>query len=249
MADKIYDLIIFGATGYTGKNVVQYVARTAKEKGDIKWAVSGRDESKLKRVLGEVPAEHKCADAGVIICDAKDELSLLGMAGKGKVVLNCVGPYRFSGEAVVKACLAKGTHHIDVSGEPQFLETMQLRYHKEAKEKGVYVIGACGFDSVPSDVGASLVHKAMGGPVNTIETYLEVGNASNSTGPSVNFATWQSAIYGFAHGHELKVKYQNSSATRNILGFSRTMTSQFHLSNLYHDTKINILGHSKTTLP
>ena len=206
MADKIYDIIIFGATGYTGKNVVQYVARAAKENGGIKWAVSGRDESKLKRVLGEVPADHKCADAGVIICDVKDELSLLGMAGKGKVVLNCVGPYRFSGEAVVKACLAKGTHHIDVSGEPQFLETMQLRYHKEAKEKGVYVIGACGFDSIPSDVGASLVHKAMGGPVNTIETYLELGNESSLTGPDVNFATWQSAIYGLANAHELKVK-------------------------------------------
>ena len=96
MADKMYDLIIFGATGYTGKNVVQYVARSAKDASDtnggnvIKWAISGRDESKLKRVLSEVPTDYKSEDAGVIICDVKDELSLLAMAGKGKIVLNCV---------------------------------------------------------------------------------------------------------------------------------------------------------------
>ena len=207
MGDRSFDLIVFGATGYTGKNVVQYVARSAKELGDISWAVAGRDESKLRRILGQVPADLKIPDPGVIICDVNDELSLLEMASKGQVVLNCVGPYRFSGDAVVKACLAKGTHHIDVSGEPQFLETMQLRYHKEAKEKGVYIIGSCGFDSIPSDVGASLVHKAMSGPVNSIETYLELGNESNAKGADVNFGTWQSAIYGFANAKDLKVPF------------------------------------------
>jgi len=204
MANKIYDLIIFGATGYTGKNVVQYVARSAQEIGNVKWAISGRDESKLRKVLSQVPLELENKDVGVIVCDVKDELSLLDMANQGKIVMNCVGPYRFSGDAVVKACLAKNTHHIDVSGEPQFLETMQLRYHKEAKEKGVYIIGSCGFDSVPSDVGLSLVHKEMSGPVNLIETYLEMGNTCEKRGAEVNFATWQSAIYGFAHASELK---------------------------------------------
>jgi len=204
MANKLYDIIVFGATGYTGKNVVQYVARSAQEVGNIKWAISGRDESKLRKVLSQVPAELVNKDVGIIVCDVNDELSLLEMANQGIVVLNCVGPYRFSGDAVVKACIAKNTHHIDVSGEPQFLETMQLRYHKEAKEKGVYVVGACGFDSVPSDVGVSLVHKAMSGPVNSIETYLELGNTCEKRGAEVNFATWQSAIYGFAHADELK---------------------------------------------
>ena len=164
MGDKTYDFIVFGATGYTGKNVVQYVAKSATELGNLKWAVAGRNESKLRRILGQVPSELSGSDPGVIVCDVADELSLLEMASMGKIVLNCVGPYRFSGEAVVKACLAKQTHHIDVSGEPQFLETMQLKYHNEAKEKGVYVVGACGFDSIPSDVGSSLVHKAMEGP-------------------------------------------------------------------------------------
>ena len=103
MTDRPYDLIVFGATGYTGKNVIQYVARSAKELGDIKWAVAGRDEIKLRRILGQVPTDLKTTDAGIIVCDVGDELSLLEMAGKGKLVLNCVGPYRFTGEAVVKA--------------------------------------------------------------------------------------------------------------------------------------------------
>jgi short subunit dehydrogenase-like uncharacterized protein len=66
---------------------------------------------------------------------------------QGQVVVNCVGPYRFFGENVVKACLAAGTNYVDVSGEPQFLERMQLLYHKEAEDKGIYIIGSCGFDS------------------------------------------------------------------------------------------------------
>ena len=67
------------------------------------------------------------------------------------------------------------------------------------------MVGACGFDSIPSDLGASLIHKHMNGPVNQIETYLEVGNSSKAKGADINFGTWQSAIYGFAHSSELKV--------------------------------------------
>ena len=90
MANKLYDIIVFGATGYTGKNVVQYVARSAKEVGNIKWAISGRDESKLRKVLSQVPAELVNKDVGIIVCDVNDELSLLEMANQGIVVLNCV---------------------------------------------------------------------------------------------------------------------------------------------------------------
>ncbi len=72
----------------------------------------------------------------VIVADVSDQSSLEAMASRARVVLNCVGPYRFYGEQVVKACLASGAHHLDISGEPQFLETMQLKYDEEAKNKG-----------------------------------------------------------------------------------------------------------------
>ena len=239
MGDKTYDLIVFGATGYTGKNVVQYVAKSATELGNLKWAVAGRNESKLRRILGQVPSELSGSDPGVIVCDVADELSLLEMASMGKIVLNCVGPYRFSGEAVVKACLAKQTHHIDVSGEPQFLETMQLKYHNEAKEKGIYVVGACGFDSIPSDVGSSLVHKAMEGPVNSIEMYVEFGSSNTAKSPGVNFATWQSAIHGFAHANELKVRLEIPIVMFNGLNFPGTVDKK-----CIHKYISIFLGHS-----
>ncbi len=111
---------------------------------------------------------------------------------------------RFSGEQIVKACVESGTHHVDISGEPQYLETMQLKYHDQAAKKGIYVIGSCGFDSIPADLGQMVVHRAMDGPVNSIETYLKATTPDDEPGAMINFATYQSAIYGFAMAQELK---------------------------------------------
>ena len=89
-------------------------------------------------------------------------------------------------------------------GEPQFLETMQLKYNQEAERKGIYIVGSCGFDSIPSDLGQTVVMRAMDGPVNTIETYLKCTTPPDEPGAIINFATYQCAIYGFAMAHELK---------------------------------------------
>ena len=101
------------------------------------------------------------------------------------------------------ACVEAGANHVDISGEPQYLEKMQLKYNEEAKAKGIYIVGACGFDSVPADVGQTVVHREMGGDVNSIETFLTV-TSPDLPGPTINFATFQSAIHGFAHAGELK---------------------------------------------
>ena len=102
----------------------------------------------------------------------------------------------------MKACLEAGAHHVDLSGEPQFLEPIQLRYHEEAERKGVYIVGSCGFDSIPADLGSMVLAQAMGGDVATIETYLKV-IVPDVPGPMINYATWQSAIHGFSHASEL----------------------------------------------
>lgn len=96
------------------------------------------------------------------------------MASKGRVVLNCVGPYRFYGEAVVKACVENGASHVDISGEPQFMERMQLEYNDAARESRVYVVQACGFDSIPADVGIVYLEDQFDGQVNSIETFLDL---------------------------------------------------------------------------
>lgn len=199
----LYDIVIYGASGYTGQYIVEYLMKNLNDTekyGKLSWAIAGRDETKLKKVL---EAKNAPTDIAVIICDSKDPESLLSMAKSTRLVLNCVGPYRFFGESVVKACVEAGTHHVDISGEPQYLEKIQLKYHSEAEEKGVYVVGSCGFDSIPADLGAMFLANQMGGDVNSVETYLEV-DVPDLPGPCINYATYQSAIYGFAHAEELK---------------------------------------------
>jgi len=203
MKTDTHDLVILGASGFTGQYVVQYVFRAVKEHG-ITWAVAGRNETKLRSVLKSVGEKlgEDISQTPVLTCDSSSPESLLAMARQARVVLNCVGPYRFHGEQVVKACMEAGAHHIDLSGEPQYLETIQLRYHEEAERKGVYIVGACGFDSIPADLGSMVLAQAMGGDVATIETYLKV-TVPDVPGPMINYATWQSAIHGFSHASEL----------------------------------------------
>lgn len=120
-------------------------------------------------------------------------------------MVNCCGPYRFFGEPVIKACINAGTHHVDVSGEPQYMERMQLEYNDLAAQKGVYVISACGFDSIPADMGTIFLEQTFDGEVNSVETYLqswEEGGASG--GASIHYGTWESAVYGLAHANELR---------------------------------------------
>jgi len=152
--NREFDCIIFGATGFTGQFVVEEVARTAVE-DPIKWAVAGRSKDKLQQTLSDASKEVKMDLNGVtkIEADVSDESSLLAMCQQARLIINCVGPYRFFGEQVVKACIEAGTHHVDISGEPQFLELMQLQYFKQAQDKGIYIVGACGWDSIPCDLG------------------------------------------------------------------------------------------------
>jgi len=198
-----YDLVIYGASGFTGQFVIEYVHRAAKEH-QISWAVAGRNEGRLQAAVARAGAVvgADLSSVPLIVCDSSDSSSLLQMAQKARVVLNCVGPYRFYGEAVVEACVEAGAHHLDISGEPQYLEKMQLKYHQKAVENGVYVVGACGFDSIPADLGQICVKREMEGDVNSIETYLKV-IIPDLPGAAINFATWQSAIHGFANAKEL----------------------------------------------
>lgn len=122
-----------------------------------------------------------------------------------QVIVNTCGPYRFFGEPVVEACIKAGTHHVDVSGEPQYMENMQLKYDQAAMAKNVYIISACGFDSIPADLGTVFVEKNFNGVINSVETYLESYSEGGSRrGALLNYGTWESAVYGVCHMRELK---------------------------------------------
>lgn len=204
MGDERFDVVIFGATGYTGKYAIRAATSVLK---DLRWAVAGRNQQKLEQCLKEVgqKIDQDLSKIPIIIASVEDENSLLEMTKQAKVIANCCGPYRFFGEAVVKACIEAGTSHVDVSGEPQYMESMQLKYNDAAREKGVYIISACGFDSIPADMGTCFLKQQFKGTVNSVEVYMHSYHEEGyrPTGAGMHYGTYESAVYGLAHANEL----------------------------------------------
>ncbi|CAF1243984.1 unnamed protein product, partial [Didymodactylos carnosus] len=192
------DLLIFGATGYTGKYVVEELARKSQLQQNIKWGIAGRSISKLKQVLDEITkiTGINLNSIETIAADINNVESLTKMCQKTDVLINCVGPYRLYGYPVIQACLNAKANYVDISGEPQFLETVQLRYNDEAEKQGVAIVGSCGFDSIIADMGVETIH------ISYIESFLSL--KFGRTGYAVNFGTWESAVHGLSHAHELK---------------------------------------------
>jgi len=189
-----FDIIIFGATGYTGRYVIEELANTSKS-NNFKWAVAGRDSQKLRDSLDLVQKYLQDIDilqTPIIKADVYDQKSILEMCQQAKVILNCVGPYKLFGEIVVSSCIEAGTHHVDLSGEFHFLETTQAKYFNAAREKGVYVVQACGFDSIPGDYGVSLVKKNFPGDLNSVEYFVEV--KQGPSGRQTNIGTFLSIL-------------------------------------------------------
>ncbi|XP_033000290.1 saccharopine dehydrogenase-like oxidoreductase [Lacerta agilis] len=204
-----YQVVVFGASGFTGQYVAQEVARVAGEdelRGSLRWAVAGRNREKLQAAVDKAAEKlgktELKSEVGIILCDVSDPSSLANMAKQAAIVLNCVGPYRFFGEPVVKACVENGTSCIDISGEPQFLEGMYLNYNDKAAEKGVYIIGSCGFDSIPADMGVLYTRNSLKGTLTAVESFLTV--KSGPEGSCIHDGTWKSAIHGFADQDNLK---------------------------------------------
>lgn len=207
-SEREFDLVIFGATGFTGFFVVRELCLSIAEKPDeysnLKWAVAGRNDKKLSEVLAKVGAELSKDLSSVvkIEADVTDAKSLAAMASRTKLVINCVGPYRFYGRQVVEACLNEGTHHIDISGEPQYIESIQVEFNAKAKEKDILVVSTCGWDSIPCDLGVDFLKRKFNGKLHHVETFM--ATRPGPEGYVVNFGTLQSAIYGFAHSDELR---------------------------------------------
>ncbi|XP_011312524.1 saccharopine dehydrogenase-like oxidoreductase [Fopius arisanus] len=201
MSETRLSLIIFGATGFTGKYTVKEAHRLSKTH-QFTWGIAGRSKERLEAVLKEFAPDAD--NVPIITADIKDDESLKKMAEQARVIVNCCGPYRFYGEPVVKACIAAKTHQVDITGEPQYMERIQLEYHEAAQKAGVYIISACGFDSIPCDLGVIFTQQKFQGEVNSIESYLNSWADHNLGGPSLHYGTWESAVYGLAHADELR---------------------------------------------
>ncbi|MFE3875583.1 saccharopine dehydrogenase family protein [Kitasatospora sp. NPDC059146] len=174
-----YDLVLFGATGFTGGLTAEYLARAAPE--GCRWALAGRDERRLAAVRARLTRiDPRCADLPLLVADAADHRALREVAGSARVVVSTVGPYLRHGEPLVAACADTGTDYVDLTGEPEFVDRMYLRHHERAVASGARLVHACGFDSVPHDLGVLFTVDELvrrGGPVArlSVEGFVRVG--------------------------------------------------------------------------
>jgi saccharopine dehydrogenase (NAD+, L-glutamate forming) len=160
------DLVLFGATGFTGGLTADYLARHAPD--GLRWGLAGRNQAKLedvRRRLAEV--DPALADLALLHADVEDADSLADVAGRARVVITTVGPYLTYGEPLVAACAAAGTDYLDLTGEPEFVDRMYLAHHGTAVASGARIVHAAGFDSVPHDLGVlyTLQQFQVRGPV------------------------------------------------------------------------------------
>ena len=167
---KKFDIVVYGATGFTGQLVAEYLAAHYKNDKDLKWAMAGRSLDKLKSVREAVGAT---ADTPLIAADSSDAVSLKGMVDQAKVVITTVGPYQFYGNELVAACAASGTDYIDLCGEPVWMRQMIDKHEAAAKASGARIVFSCGFDSVPFELGAFYVQeeakRVFGAPVTRVK--------------------------------------------------------------------------------
>lgn len=160
MAAREYDIVLFGATGFTGRLVAAHLARAHFGSG-LRLALAGRDRNRLEAVRAEIAREVGAfASVPILVADAFDRAALDRVAASTAVVATTVGPYAKYGEALVAACAAQGTHYCDITGEITFIRRTIDRHHVEAERTGSRIVHTCGYDSIPSDLGTWLVVRA-----------------------------------------------------------------------------------------
>lgn len=147
---KEWDIVVYGATGFTGRLVCEYLFSQYGADGDVSWAMAGRSQQKLEQVRGELGISDAIP---LVVADAADAVSIDAMVAKAKVVLTTVGPYQLYGSDLVRACAAAGTDYVDLCGEPAWMHEMIAAHGDAAKASGARIVFSCGFDSIPFDLG------------------------------------------------------------------------------------------------
>ena len=165
-----FDIIVYGATGFTGQLVAEYLASHYTGKSDPKWAMAGRSKEKLASVRDAIGAP---ADTALIVADASDPASLKAMVDQTRSVISTVGPYQLYGNDLLAACVASGTDYFDLCGEPIWMRQMIDKHEAAAKASGARIVFSCGFDSVPFELGAFFVQeetkRVFGAPASRVK--------------------------------------------------------------------------------
>jgi len=195
-----YDIVLWGATGFTGRYVAEYLAERYGDT-DLNWAIAGRSSERLKDVRDRL-VEINRASAGIDVLtgDAFDPASLDAIAERTEVVCSCVGPYAEYGSNLVEACIERGTDYCDLTGEIHWMRRMIDLHHEEALDEEVRIVHGCGFDSVPSDLGTLLVQNYANEQFDTscssVDTYVSTSASSMSGGTYASITGTYDAMSG-----------------------------------------------------
>ncbi|GAA6157348.1 saccharopine dehydrogenase family protein [Pyruvatibacter sp. HU-CL02332] len=193
--NREFDVVVYGATGFTGRLVAEYLNKQYGVGKDLKWAMAGRSEEKLASVRDEMGVP---ADVPFVVADASDPASLKSMAERTSVVLTTVGPYQLYGSDVVAACVAAGTDYVDLCGEVNWMHTMIAEHGEAAKKSGARIVLSCGFDSIPFDLGVYFLQenakKTLGGVVPRVKTRVREMKGTFSGGTVASFRATMASV-------------------------------------------------------
>ena len=172
--DRKYEIVVYGATGFTGQICCKYLRDNYK---DLTWAMSGRNLEKLEQIKSELNL-----DCDIVVADGADLEALRSLTSQTKVILSTAGPFARYGSMLVQACVENETHYTDITGENHWVRGLIDKHHAEAASKGIRIIPSCGYDSVPSDIGAFYTITQFNKPVSRVDVYHEAqGGASGGT--------------------------------------------------------------------
>lgn len=154
MTDRPFDIVLFGASGFTGELVAEYLAEQAPQ---VRWAIAGRSASKLEAVRGRLGQP----DLPILVADSEDAAALTAMVEQTRVIISTVGPYARYGTTLLEVCAEQGTHYCDLTGEAQWMAEVYERVDPIAKSSGARLVHCCGFDSLPSDLSVYWLQKTF----------------------------------------------------------------------------------------
>ncbi len=204
--DRNLDIVLLGATGFTGGLTADYLAAHAP--AGLRWAIAGRSLDKLEAVRARLAAtDPALGDLELLVVDSTDREALDALAQRTTVVATTVGPYLSFGEPLVAACAAAGTAYVDLTGEPEFVDRMYAAHHETAVRTGARIVHACGFDSIPHDLGAYFTVQQL--PDDQPITLRGVVRA----GGSVSGGTFHSALTAMSRPKQMK---EASAARRRL---------------------------------
>jgi short subunit dehydrogenase-like uncharacterized protein len=177
MRQTNYDVVLYGASGFVGKQTVRYFAeRIGRDR--VRWAIAGRSRQKLESVRAEVGI-----DVDILVADSQDRTEIDSIVSQTRVLLNTAGPFALYGNAIVDACVRYGTHYVDITGETPWVKGLIDRYHDRAATDGTRIIPCCGFDSVPSDLGTYLLvrylQRELGVNCDRVTAYYQAAGGFN----------------------------------------------------------------------